>query len=162
MEPGISFRELLGWIGSETTHYERWFATQAPAVWAVPAGSGNTATMRDLLFHTYYVDLRLGRYLLGQTVPSPAEVAAPDAAALFALAREGQGLLMSVIANVDLDQVIDYRTAAHGILRITRRKIFAHSVTHHLRHTAQIATLLRQQGFATDWLHDLLMSDAMA
>jgi len=139
MEPGISFRELLGWIGSETTRYERWFATQPAAAWTVPAGEDRVATVRDLLFHTYFVDLRLGRYLHGEPVPSPTDISAPDAAALFALARAGQGLLANAVATIDLDQMIGYQTKAHGVLRISRRKILAHSVTHHIRHTAQVA-----------------------
>jgi uncharacterized damage-inducible protein DinB len=161
MEPGISFRELLGWLGEETTRYERWFATKPAAAWTVPAGEDRVATVRDLLFHTYYVDLRMGRYLHGEPVPQPTDISAPDAPALFALAREGQALLTHALATIDLDQMVDYQTRAHGVLRISRRKIFAHSITHHLRHTAQVATLLRQGGFATDWLHDLLMSGAM-
>jgi uncharacterized damage-inducible protein DinB len=32
---------------------------------------------------------------------------------------------------------------------------------HGIRHWAQLATLLRQAGYKTDWSHDLLMSDAL-
>jgi hypothetical protein len=36
-----------------------------------------------------------------------------------------------------------------------------HSSTHHVRHWAQIATVVRMNGMKSDWPHDFLLSDAM-
>jgi uncharacterized damage-inducible protein DinB len=62
---------------------------------------------------------------------------------------------------VDLTQVIEFQTLSAGTQRASKRKVLAHSITHHIRHLAQAATLLRQHGFSTGWPHDLLMSDAL-
>jgi uncharacterized damage-inducible protein DinB len=32
---------------------------------------------------------------------------------------------------------------------------------HGIRHWAQIATVLRQRGYPTQWFHDILLSDAL-
>jgi uncharacterized damage-inducible protein DinB len=163
MTAGITFVELLDWIGMETTAYERWFAGRSDVVWAVPVGLDRTATVRDLLFHFYMVDLRYGQRLRQLPVSSYADAATADAAGLFALARRGQDLLRSALdGSVDLTQVLEFQTISAGTLRASGRKILAHSLTHHIRHLAQIATALRQHGHATDWMHDLLMSDVLA
>lgn len=164
MTHGISFIELLTWIGNETTAYEKWFATRPDAVWAVPVGMGRTATVRDLLFHVYIVDLRYAQRVHNLPVSSYDDEAAADAKALFALARRGQDLLRRSLdsdGGVDLQQVIEFQTLTAGTLRASGRKVIAHTLTHHIRHLAQIATALRQHGHPTGWMHDLLISDAL-
>lgn len=163
MDTGISFNELLAWIGSETTRYEQWFVTQPSEVWAVPAGSGRIATVRDLLHHVYAVDVRLSQRVYGQALATDAEVAAVDPTALFALARRGQGMLATAVdGSLDLAVMLEWVLATGAPMRASRRKVVAHALTHHVRHLAQVATLLRQAGFATTWPHDLLLSDALA
>lgn len=160
---GIAFTELLVWIGGETARYERWFATQPATAWAAPAGSGRIATVRDLLYHTYVVDLRYGQRVHGLPVSSFEDEAVADPMQLFPLARRGQELLASALTSgIDLGEVLTFQTLSAGTQQASKRKIIAHSLTHHVRHLAQVATLLRQAGHATDWPHDLLFSDAIA
>jgi uncharacterized damage-inducible protein DinB len=163
MPPGISFSELLAWIASETTRYEAWFAQQQPTVWSAPAGTGRIATVRDLLFHTYVVDLRYGQRLRGLPVSSYEDEAVAEPMALFTLARRGQDLLAQTLdGRIDLAEVIEFQTLTAGTQRASKRKVIAHALTHHIRHMAQVATLLRQHGSPTGWPHDLLFSDALA
>ena len=160
---GIVFTELLGWIGGETVRYERWFATQPASVWSAPAGSGRIATVRDLLYHTYLVDLRYGQRVNGLAVSSYEDEAVAEPMLLFPLARRGQELLATALTgDRDLSEVLTFPTLSAGIQQASKRKIIAHSLTHHVRHLAQVATLLRQAGHATDWPHDLLFSDAIS
>ena len=162
MDHGISIGELLDWISDETAAHERWFATRQDTVWAVPVGTGRFATVRDLLFHVYVVDLRYGQRLHQLTVSSYEDETVADTLTLFALARRGQDLLRHALdGRVDLHRVIEFQTLTAGTQRASGRKIFAHSLTHHLRHLAQIATALRQHGHPTDWTHDLLMSNVL-
>lgn len=160
MENGIAFAELLRWIADETARWEAWTAGQDAGLWVIPAGDGRIATVRDLLFHVFVVDLRYGQRLNGLPVSTYEEEACADAAALFALARRGQALLRRACA-LDPTPIIEFPTLSAGTLRASRRKLIAHSITHHLRHMAQAATLVRQQGRPTGWMHDLVMSDAL-
>lgn len=163
MTAGLTFIELLDWISSETAAYERWFATRPDAVWTVPVGLDGTGSVRDLLFHVYMVDLRYGQRLSQLPLSSYTDEVVGDSASLFALARRGQDLLRSTLdGSVDLTQVLEFQTISAGTLRASGRKILAHTLTHHIRHLAQIATALRQHGHATDWMHDLMMSDVLA
>jgi uncharacterized damage-inducible protein DinB len=162
MTPGLSFSEMLAWISDETARYERWFATKPAEIWMVPAGTGRTATVRDLLHHVYAVDLRLAQRVLGQPLATDTEIAVVDAPALFALARRGQELLASALDGlVDIDATISWQTQTGVQISASRRKVIAHTLTHHIRHLAQVATVLRQHGHPTDWPHDLLLSDAL-
>ena len=121
--------------------------------------------MRDLFLHVYTVDLRYSERLLGLPVTDHAVAAATAAepAGLFALARRGQDQLRKAAcaADADWDAEITSVTRSAGTLVASRRKVLAHTLTHHIRHGAQIAMVLRQHGHATDWMHDLLLSDAM-
>ena len=161
MQHGIAFSELLTWIADETARWEAWTARQDAAIWAIPAGSGRIATLHDLLFHVFIVDLRYGQRLHGRPVSAYEDEPCADAATLFALARRGQALLHDALA-LDLSPVIEFQTLSAGTLRASKRKVLAHSLTHHLRHLAQAATLVRQHGHPTDWPHDLMMSGALA
>jgi len=162
MTAGIAFSELLHWVGAETDAYRRWFAQRPAAVWQVPVGDGQTATVRDLLFHVYMVDLRYAQRLHGQPVSTYESEPAADAEALFGLAARGQALLRRAIdGHVDLDRRLVFQTRSAGELQASGRKILAHTLTHHIRHLAQVATALRQHGHPTGWMHDLLMSDAL-
>jgi hypothetical protein len=46
-------------------------------------------------------------------------------------------------------------------LKASKRKMIVQALTHSIRHWAQLATSLRQQGMKQDWIHDFLMSKAM-
>jgi len=163
MSPGISFTELLAWIAAETRRYEAWFATQPAGAWAVPVGAGRIATITELLHHVYAVDLRMAQRIHGQPPAADAEIAATDPAALFTLAQRGQAHLAAALSSgMDLHALIAWTTQTGVQIRASRRKVMAHSISHHLRHMAQAATLLRVHGYPTDWLHDLLLSDALA
>jgi uncharacterized damage-inducible protein DinB len=56
---------------------------------------------------------------------------------------------------------LDFVTRSAGTFRASRRKIFFQAQTHSIRHYAQLATLVRQQGIKTGWVLDLLASPAM-
>jgi len=161
---GLTFIELLDWIGEETRHWAEWTAKQPPEIWKIEVGTGRTATLRDLLFHAYLVDLRYGQRLCGEPVSTYEQEAGALQGDLFQVASRGQGLLRRWVLGTtasDLEAVIEFQTLSAGLLRASQRKVVAHSLTHHLRHTAQAATALRQHGHATDWAHDLMVSGAM-
>lgn len=167
MTPAIHAHELLRWIADETTRYEIWFANRPAAIWSVPIGpEAGSGTIRDLLLHMYTVDLRYAERLLGREPTDHAVIAAAaaDAPGLFALAHRGQGLLGEAVARVDADwdATVTSVTRSAGTFVSSRRKILFHTLTHHLRHAGQLALILRQQGHPTDWMHDLILSDALA
>ena len=61
----------------------------------------------------------------------------------------------------DLAIVLEFPTRISGVLRASKRKMFAHAMLHGVRYWAQLATAMREAGHGTDWGHDFLFSDVM-
>ena len=81
-----------------------------------------------------------------------------DATARAVFVRVG-----SASGRYTVARTLEFDTLSAGRLTGSARKIVAHALVHGVRHWAQLATILRQQGRpTTGWQHDLLLSDAMA
>jgi len=160
----LSFRELLDYTHAETEHWHRWLAAQPREVLALPAGSGRTATVRGLVHHIIVVERRYTDRLRGEPVSNYADIPSDPLDAMFAVFADTRTRLEQWLASAsddDLAQVLEFQTLSAGTLTGSARKIVVHLLLHGVRHWAQLATTLRQQGHATDWPHDILMSDAL-
>jgi uncharacterized damage-inducible protein DinB len=163
-EPTLS--ALLAWNRAETRRWHAWFAAH-PAALEVSMGPGagaGTASVRKAIHHTFAVDLRYGQRLVGLPVSAFEHIEAGDLDALFALAERAHGLLDGWLAratDAELERVHTFTTLSAGERTATGRKILVHACTHHVRHWAQIATVLRANGCKSDWPHDFLLTDAM-
>jgi uncharacterized damage-inducible protein DinB len=60
-----------------------------------------------------------------------------------------------------LDETLTFGTLSSGQISATRRKMLAHALLHGIRHWAQLATLIRQQGLPDPGRHDFLLSSGM-
>jgi uncharacterized damage-inducible protein DinB len=161
----LTFRELLHYTAAETERWHRWLAEQGEAVLDLPAGEGRTATVRGLLHHVFAVERRYADRLLGEPVTPYEAIDTSSIVTLFAAGREARERLERYLAGAtddDLARRLEFQTISAGTLSASARKIVGHALLHGVRHWAQLATVLRQQGRATDWMHDLLMSDALA
>ena len=58
-------------------------------------------------------------------------------------------------------KVLTFPTRSAGALSASKRKIFVHALLHGMRHWAQLATFLRQQGHKQPWQHDFIFSDVV-
>ena len=163
-EANLTFNELLDWIDAETEQWRGWFSRQPASIWTLSAGTGRLATVQDLLHHVVVIDLRYGQRLAGLPVSTYEQEAVADPAELFTIAKRGQDLLRTWAASAspaDLATVIEFQTISAGTQRASKRKILGHTLMHHTRHMAQLATMLRQHGHPSDWSHDLLFSRAL-
>ena len=160
----LTFRELLDYTAAETEHWHRWLAGQPPEVLELPAGTGRTATVRGLLHHIIVVERRYIDRLRGEPVTRYEDVPADSLDALFGAYAEGRARLEGWLASAteaDLARRLEFETISAGTLSASARKIVVHLLLHGVRHWAQLAMTLRQQGHATDWPHDILMSVAL-
>jgi hypothetical protein len=48
------------------------------------------------------------------------------------------------------EEVLEFKTRSAGIMRISRRTALVQSLTHSIRHYAQLATLVRHHGITAD------------
>lgn len=161
---GVTFRELLDYTAGEAARWHRWLAAQPADVLDLPAGEGRTATVRGLLQHIFAVERRYADRVLSEPVTPYESIPTDSVEALFAAGREARVRLERYLAaatDEDLARRIEFQTISAGTLSASKRKIVAHALLHAVRHWAQLATIVRQAGRPTDWMHDLLASDAM-
>ncbi len=164
MTIALTFRELLDYTRAETEHWHRWLAAQPPEVLDLPAGTGRTATVRGLVHHIIVVERRYTDRLRGEPVSNYADVPSEPLDTMFASFTDTRARLeqwLQSAADSDLAKVLEFQTLSAGTQSASARKVAVHLLLHGVRHWAQLATTLRQQGHATDWPHDILMSDAL-
>ncbi len=160
---GLSFGELLDYASEETTHWRDWFRKNPKAL-ELACDIAGTKTVREVVLHIVVVQMRYAERLLNQAITEYAEMGSKNAEELFALAHKSAEDLRSfaVAANdADWDGTLTFPTRTAGTLTASRRKIFVHALLHGVRHWAQLATFLRQQGYPQDWPHDFIFSSVI-
>jgi uncharacterized damage-inducible protein DinB len=75
---------------------------------------------------------------------------------------QGMALVRGILADPAYDwaEELEFTTRRAGTLRATRKTILVHALMHGIRHYAQLATLVRQQGVAPGWPMDYLFMGA--
>jgi uncharacterized damage-inducible protein DinB len=162
---GLKFRELLDYTAIETVRWRAWITKQPPELLELSVGTGRTATVRGLIHHIVVVEIRYTNRLRGEPVVEYDAIRKDPIAATFRHFDEGRVQLEQWLASAtdaDFARKIQFQTISAGTLEASAHKILAHSLMHGIRHWAQLATSLRQQGHETDWMHDILMSPAIA
>lgn len=155
---------LLAWNRAETRRWHAWFLAHPEALdlWT---GPGSTGTVRSMIHHVFAVDLRYAQRLAGLPVSAFESIDVRDVEGLFSLAERAHALLegwLATATDADLARIHTFMTLSAGERTASARRIVVHACTHHVRHWAQIATILRMAGMRSDWPHDFLFSDAMA
>ena len=161
----ITFRELLDYTAAETERWERWLASDPSLLDLHCGGEERTATVRGLLQHIFAVERRYADRLLGEPVTPYEAIPTDSVQALFDAGREARAALeryLDAATDEQLARPLEFRTITAGMQKGSARKIVAHALLHGIRHWAQLATIMRQSGKATDWMHDLLVSNAMS
>ena len=162
---GVTFRELLDYTAAETERWHRWLAAKPAAVLDLPVADGRTATVRGLVHHIIVVERRYIDRLRGEPVTDYEAVPSDSLDALFAAFADARGRLDEWLASAtdaELSRQLEFQTISAGMMSASARKIVAHFLLHGIRHWAQIAMVVRQHGYASDWGHDILFSDALA
>lgn len=160
---GVSFDELLDYSSEETHRWRDWFIKN-PAALDLATDIAGTRNVRELVLHIVIVQQRYSERLLSLAITEYEAMSSKTAGELFSLADNSVDNLRQFAHNAndnDWDGMMSFPTRSAGTLTASRRKIFVHALMHGIRHWAQLATYLRQQGFKQDWQHDILMSSAM-
>jgi len=66
---------------------------------------------------------------------------------------------LTTTPEAELDRVLTFRTLTAGLVTASKYKIASNVFLHGIRHWGQVATVLRQNGFADQWGHDMLLSE---
>jgi uncharacterized damage-inducible protein DinB len=159
---GISFDELLRHNEEEA---ERWheFFRQHPDALDMTVDMAQSEDVRAMLVHIMAVELLYSERIQGRMRQdvSLADFPSGSVDELFstgAKARVGLRELLARYSDADWNEVVSFGTKTSGGLKGSRRKMFAHTMFHSMRHWAQLATTLRQNGLKQDWQHDFIFT----
>lgn len=127
-----------------------------------PHGDGRLERVGDVIRHIFAAEKRYVQRLAGQALTDPASISNNDIEALFQFGqqsrRELKQLIESFPAN-EWDVPRDFKILDF-VARVTPKKIVLHILMHEIRHWAQLATLLRLNGFKVEF-HDFLFSPVL-
>ncbi|MBZ5654584.1 MAG: hypothetical protein LAO56_04810 [Acidobacteriia bacterium] len=159
MNDGIRFSELLAYTAEENRRWKEWFQKH-PQAMEVPCDIAGP-TVHHLLLHIFTADLLFAHRLLGLAPPDFKPLPHATIDELFAIgegAAEKMSQFMERARSEDWNELVPLGSRD---LKPSKRKMMAQAELHGVHHRAQLATLLRQQGYKQDWIHDILLSDAM-
>ena len=160
---GLSFGELLDYCAEETANWSDFFHKN-PSALDLPSDIALTKNVRELVLHIVVVQMRYAERLLGLPITEYESLTGKTGPELFALSQKSFEDFRSfaVAANdSDWDGKLTFPTRTGGTLTASRRKIFIHALLHGVRHWAQLASYLRQQGYKQEWPHDFIFSKAI-
>ena len=160
----FSFAEMLDANQRETAKWKNWFERQPAELLDLPLNIALAKDVREFLLHIFAVELRYAERLVGSQITEYESLPIGSVAELFGIGEKARALYRDYLAratDTDLAIVVEFPTRTSGVLRASKRKMFAHAMLHGVRHWAQLATALREAGHGTDWPHDFLFSDVM-
>lgn len=162
MSIGLSFADLIAYTDWERDKWEPWFERQDDTVLSIsvgPHGDGRFQTIGDVIRHIFSAEKRYIDRLSNRPLTDPASIPGGGVLALFEFGRQSRADLKHFVSNFPMaDWEVQHEyTLMNNTLRATPKKIIAHVLLHEIRHWAQIATLLRLNGFSCE-MHDFLFS----
>lgn len=161
MPLSIPVESLLAWNDSTS---RQWcdFIRANPAILLLPCDIRNSKTVADTLQHIVAVELRYAQRLFGLPESPYEEIPKRSADSLLAAHDIALDLVRNLLANPSYDWTaeITFDTISAGRLRASRETVLLHLTLHSIRHYAQLATLVRQQGFKPTWSMDYLFAGA--
>ena len=162
---GISFADLLRYNESEAAKWRAWLEARPPAVLDVPFGepTKRMGNVREMLWHIFIVEWVYSCALNSEPSGGWDKFKRESLADLFAIGEQARAGLHKYLAGAteaDMSKPVTL-SAAGMTIQGSARKFLAHTFIHSLRHWAQLATVLRQKGYVTDWQHDFVMSNVV-
>ncbi len=119
------------------------------------------ATIGGVVLHIFGVELRYAQRLLDQKVTTWEEFRQTSIEDVFELGDHARSQLVHFLTTApekELNSVLTFQTMTAGTVTASKHKIASNIFLHDIRHWGQIATVLRQNGFADQWGHDMLLS----
>ena len=156
----LRYETLLELTSTEQHRWHEWFV-EHPNAWAVPFATGRMATIGGIVAHIFAVEQRYAQRLLDLDVTPWEDFRQTSMEDVFELGDNARAMLVDFLTSApesELDRVLTFQTLTAGPVTASKHKIASNIFLHGIRHWGQVATVLRQQGFADQWAHDMLLS----
>ncbi len=129
------------------------------------AASAAPANVREFVRHIWGAELRWAQRLAGIPETPREQIPAGPLDALFGLHLQAVEIFRSLLAAPEESwndpYVLKFDWVPEDQRKVSRRKIGGHALFHSQRHWAQLATLVRNAGFPSNFRGDLLFSPAL-
>jgi uncharacterized damage-inducible protein DinB len=165
MSVGVSLMELMEFTARERNKWFDWLRGRSDSILAIgvgPHGDGRFQSVGDLVKHIFIAEKHHIDRLSTRPLTATASVPSGSLEGLFQFGRRSRKDLEEFVAvhpaeDGDVPREFEILNAP---VSVTPRKSVAHILTHEIRHWAQIATMLRLNGFLPG-LPDFLLSPVM-
>jgi uncharacterized damage-inducible protein DinB len=157
----LSYKTLLEFTSGEQHRWHDWFAAH-PDAWSIPFATGRMATIGGIVQHIFAVELRYAQRLRDELVTDWDGFQQTSIEEVFALGDHARSQLVDFLTTApesELERELTFKTLTAGVVTASKHKIASNIFLHGIRHWGQIATVLRQNDFADQWPHDMLLSD---
>ena len=164
MSAGITLEEMLAWNDQASVYWKAHFDAN-PILLDLPCGIGGAANVQEFVRHIWGAELRWAQRLAAVPVTARENIPAGPLDALFDLHRQVVEIFRNLLAAPEEGwsgpYVLEFDWVPEEERAVSRRKIAAHALFHSQRHWAQLATLVRNAGFPSNFRGDLLFSPAL-
>ena len=164
MSAGITLEEMLAWNDQASEYWKVHFEAN-PNLLDLPCGIVGAANVQEFVRHIWGAELRWAQRLAAEPETPRERIPAGPLDALFDLHRQAVAIYRRLLAAPELTwsepYVLNFDWVPQEERTVTRRKIAAHALFHSQRHWAQLATLVRNAGFPSNFRGDLLFSPAL-
>ena len=160
----LPFSIIAAYVDHETAHWREWFEAAPADVLDLPLGPNGDGTIRTLVKHIFAVELRYAQRLSGDAVSAYEDLPDNTIDDLWSIHATASSLMARYLGGADdaaLDHVLVSDTRKLGRIESRARTVVLHSWIHGIRHWAQIALVLRQNGHGGLWEHDWLLNPAV-
>ena len=153
---------LLDYTEWDRAQWEAWFRSEGSDVFLVDLGAnadGRIANVGELVRHIFSAEQRYVDRIQERPITDTSTVPADDADRLFDFGRQTRQRLRGLVDSFPAERWDQRREIQIGpnARVVTPKTMLVQSVTHEIRHWAQLATLLRLAGRRTG-VHDFLLS----
>ena len=153
---------LLDYTEWDRAQWEAWFRSEGSAAFAVSLGAngdGRITNVGELVRHIFSAEQRYVERVQELPLTDTSVIPSNDVDALFAFGRQSRENLKRLLRDYPAERWDVSREVQIGTykLAVTPKAMIVQSVTHEIRHWAQVATFLRLEGRKAG-AHDFLIS----
>jgi uncharacterized damage-inducible protein DinB len=163
MPATVPLLALLTFNDEEARNWENFFRANPTAADA-KIEIAHSNNVRELLNHIFAVEYRYGQFIHNEPASDFAALNRGSIDEVFKLGEAGRANIrrfLETASDADADRPIKFKTLTAGEMSASGRKMLMHCMVHSIRHWAQLATAMREQGHATNWKHDFMFSKAI-
>ena len=153
---------LIGYTDWERKKWHDWLEHHSEALKTSMGPHGDNQTVGDVVKHIFSAEKRYIERLSDEPLTDTASIPSDNLEALFKLGQQSRQGLKDFIESFQApnwDMLKDFEFIGWS-LKATPRKIIIHVLTHEIGHWAQIATVLRLNGFKGEF-HDFIFSPVL-